>query len=190
MDFDKDAKVAGFWRNSNIMLLVAKVVQLKLQILLQISSVFIFRKCTQIQYLQVLSIVLGLFRVYRRWHPTHLNGDYFINHEIRIPIETTRIQMEANVLAISTGWCCFPWVSYRTTWHWMMPSSPKEVPDRSQKGGKSKVTWGYPPVISHSWQENPPFESMYFLLKIGIFQPAMFVYRRVFFFIWMSPGSS
>ena len=35
MDFDKDAKVAGFWRNCDIMVLVAHVVQLKLQILLQ-----------------------------------------------------------------------------------------------------------------------------------------------------------
>ena len=32
---------------------------------------------------------------------------------------------------------------------------------------------------SHSWLENGPGLKMYFLLKMGIFQPAMLVYQRV-----------
>ena len=37
----------------------------------------------------------------------------------------------------------------------------------------------YTPVIQHSWLENGPGLKMYFLLKMGIFQPAMLVYQRV-----------
>ena len=33
----------------------------------------------------------------------------------------------------------------------------------------------YPPVTSHSWQENGPKTTMSFLLNMGIFQPAMLV---------------
>ena len=38
----------------------------------------------------------------------------------------------------------------------------------------------YTPVNQHSWLQNGRFDlKMYFLLKMGIFQPAMLVYQRV-----------
>ena len=37
----------------------------------------------------------------------------------------------------------------------------------------------YTPVNKHSWLEHGPFEDVWTLLKMGIFQPAMLVYQRV-----------
>ena len=45
----------------------------------------------------------------------------------------------------------------------------------------------YPPVNKHSWLENGPGMKMYFLLKMGIFQPAMLVYQRVHVFYLQIP---
>lgn len=101
-----------------------------------------FENVLKFQDLQVLSIVLGLFRVYRRWHPTQLNGDYFIfiNHEIRIP--NKQPGFNGSKPPGDFHWMMLlPLGYYRTTWHWMMPSSPKEEP-KQKKGGEVTKSLG------------------------------------------------
>ena len=46
-------------------------------------------------------------------------------------------------------------------------------------GGPLRFPWIYHPINSHSCLENGPWMKMYFLLNIGIFQPAMLVYQKV-----------
>ncbi len=47
----------------------------------------------------------------------------------------------------------------------------------------------YTPVTWHSWLENGSGLKMYFLLKMGIFQPAMLVYQRVSHISFTNPTS-
>ena len=70
---------------------------------------------------------------------------------------------------------------YRANWN--VSGEPKYRLAHKNDGSENVVQRGghYPLVNEHGWLENGPGLKMYSLLKMGIFQPAMFVYRRVNF---------
>ena len=64
------------------------------------SRILVILRCPR----KIAIIGPWLFRVYRGWKTTHLCGDHFINHDIRIPFLTHQDSMESWFSSISNPW--------------------------------------------------------------------------------------